>query len=88
MLVKVEKNVEKTSAHQVLLIAAADSSEGLPSTIRRCFSHEISMGPLTEEQRAEMLSQSLQSVSGLLSNVSVEWRFLVLYLLLVIFTVD
>ncbi|TKY61811.1 Peroxisome biogenesis protein 6 [Spatholobus suberectus] len=64
----VEKNAEKTSGHQVLLIAAADSSEGLPSTIRRCFSHEISMGPLTEEQRAEMLFQSLQSVSGLLSN--------------------
>lgn len=69
MSVKVEKNAEKTSGHQVLLVAAADSSEGLPPTIRRCFSHEISMGPLTEEQRAEMLFQSLQSVSGLLSNV-------------------
>ncbi|RDX86979.1 Peroxisome biogenesis protein 6, partial [Mucuna pruriens] len=72
MLVKVEKNAEKTSGHQVLLIAAADSSEGLPSTIRRCFSHEISMGPLTEEQRAEMLFQSLQSVSELLSNTDSE----------------
>ncbi|RZB48971.1 Peroxisome biogenesis protein 6 isoform B [Glycine soja] len=68
----VEKNAEKTSGHQVLLIAAADSSEGLPSTIRRCFSHEISMGALTEEQRAEMLFQSLQSVSGLLSNTNSE----------------
>lgn len=81
MLVKVERNPETTSGQQVLLIAAADSSEGLPSTIRRCFSHEISMSPLTEEQRAEMLFQSLQSVSGLLSDVSVEWRFL-LYLYL------
>ncbi|KAH1195565.1 Peroxisome biogenesis protein 6 [Glycine max] len=72
MSVKVEKNAEKTSGHQVLLIAAADSSEGLPSTIRRCFSHEISMGALTEEQRAEMLFQSLQSVSGLLSNTNSE----------------
>ncbi|KHN28219.1 Peroxisome biogenesis protein 6 [Glycine soja] len=73
MLVKVEKkNAEKTSGHQVLLVAAADSSEGLPPTIRRCFSHEISMGPLTEEQRAEMLFQSLQSVSGLLSNTDSE----------------
>ncbi|KAE9593836.1 putative ATPase, AAA-type, core, P-loop containing nucleoside triphosphate hydrolase [Lupinus albus] len=64
----VERNPEKTSGHQILLIAAADSSEGLPSTIRRCFSHEISMGTLTEEQRAEMLFQSLQSVSELLSD--------------------
>lgn len=55
---------------KVLLVAAADSSEGLPPTIRRCFSHEISMGPLTEEQRVEMLSQSLQSLSKLLPNVS------------------
>ena len=67
---KVEKSAEKASGHQVLLIAAADSSEGLPTTIRRCFSHEISMGPLTEEQRAEMLLQSLQNFSELLSNVS------------------
>ncbi|KAH1258985.1 Peroxisome biogenesis protein 6 [Glycine max] len=67
-----KKNAEKTSGHQVLLVAAADSSEGLPPTIRRCFSHEISMGPLTEEQRAEMLFQSLQSVSGLLSNTDSE----------------
>lgn len=64
------KDVGKVRRHRVLLVAAADSSEGLPPTIRRCFSHEISMGPLTEEQRVEMLSQSLQSVSGLLSNVS------------------
>ncbi|KAK7259407.1 hypothetical protein RIF29_25014 [Crotalaria pallida] len=68
----VGRNPEKTSGHQVLLIAAADSSEGLPLTIRRCFSHEISMGPLTEEQRAEMLSQSLQSVSKLLSDIDAE----------------
>ncbi|XP_004493380.1 peroxisomal ATPase PEX6 [Cicer arietinum] len=68
----VEKNAEKTSGHQVLLIAAADSSEGLPSTIRRCFSHEINIGALTEEQRAEMLLCSLQNVYGLLSNTELE----------------
>ncbi|KAF7818233.1 peroxisome biogenesis protein 6 [Senna tora] len=67
-----EKSAEKTSGHQILLIAAAVSSEGLPPTIRRCFSHEINMGPLTEEQRTEMLSQSLQSVSELLSNTDSE----------------
>lgn len=53
--------------HQVLLVAAADESEGLPPTIRRCFSHEIRMGSLTEEQRSRMLTQSLQSVSELLN---------------------
>ncbi|XWS31679.1 hypothetical protein CRYUN_Cryun23aG0096700 [Craigia yunnanensis] len=58
--------------HRVLLVAAADSSEGLPPAIRRCFSHEVSMGPLTEEQRAEMLSQLLQGVSELLSDTCLE----------------
>jgi SpoVK/Ycf46/Vps4 family AAA+-type ATPase len=64
------KDGGRISRHQVFLVAAADSSEGLPPAIRRCFSHEISMGPLTEEQRVDMLSQSLQSVSELLPNVS------------------
>ncbi|OVA04848.1 AAA+ ATPase domain [Macleaya cordata] len=53
----------RTSGHRVLLVAVADNSEGLPASIRRCFSHEISMGPLSGEQRVEMLSQSLQNVS-------------------------
>jgi len=64
--------------HQVLLVATAESSEGLPPTVRRCFSHEISMGPLTEEHRAEMLSQSLQSGSNLLSNVCGKYKFSVI----------
>ncbi|KAM6558430.1 hypothetical protein CsatA_027669 [Cannabis sativa] len=58
--------------HQVFLIAAADGSEGLPPIIRRCFSHEISMGPLTEEQRFTMLSQSLQSVTKLIPDINTE----------------
>ncbi|PON96624.1 Spastin [Trema orientale] len=58
--------------HPVLLVAAADGSEGLPPTIRRCFSHEISMGPLTEEQRVTLLSQSLQRVSKLLPDTDME----------------
>lgn len=49
----------------MLLVAAADKSEGLPPAIRRCFSHEIHMGSLTEEQRLRMLSQLLQNVSNL-----------------------
>ena len=63
------KDVGKIIRHQVLLVAAAESSEGLPPTVRRCFSHEVGMGPLTEEQRVHMLSQLLQSGSELLSNV-------------------
>lgn len=55
----------KSSRHPVLLIAAADSSEGLQPPIRRCFSHEIAMGPLTESQRANMLSSSLKGLSKL-----------------------
>lgn len=66
------KVAEAVSRHPLLLVAAADSSEGLPPTIRRCFTHEITMGPLTEEQRVEMLAQSLHHVSGLLPNASSE----------------
>ncbi|XP_022876583.1 peroxisome biogenesis protein 6 isoform X2 [Olea europaea var. sylvestris] len=66
------KVAERINGHPVLLVAAADSSEGLPPTIRRCFSHEISMGPLTEEQRIQLLSQSLQTVSELVPNTSSE----------------
>nr|KJB23210.1 hypothetical protein B456_004G086800 [Gossypium raimondii] len=66
------KDSGNVGRHQVLLVAAADSSEGLPPAIRRCFSHEVSMGPLTEEQRAEMLSQSMQGVSELLSDTRLE----------------
>lgn len=76
------KVAEAVSRHPLLLVAAADSSEGLPPTIRRCFTHEITMGPLTEEQRVEMLAQSLHHVSGLLPNVG-EHAF-IYYLLLIL----
>ncbi|XXG74550.1 hypothetical protein AAC387_Pa07g3243 [Persea americana] len=59
---------EKISRHRVLLVAAADTCEGLPPTIRRCFSHEISMSPLNEAQRLEMLSHSLQRFSEVTCN--------------------
>lgn len=58
--------------HPVLLVAAADNSEGLPPIIRRCFSHEIKMGPLNEEQRSQLLSQSFQHISDLLPGTSVQ----------------
>lgn len=69
------KDAGYSGRDQVLLVAAADSTEGLPPTIRRCFSHEISMSSLTEEQRAEMLSQLLQGVPQLLPNVC-DWNVL------------
>lgn len=71
MLMQYGSNGVNVQRHQVLLVAAADASEGLPPTIRRCFSHEISMGPLTEDQRVKMLSQSMQDVSELLPKVHV-----------------
>ncbi|KAK9102980.1 hypothetical protein Sjap_020234 [Stephania japonica] len=64
-----KKDAQRTYRHQLLLVAVADSSEGLPSSIIRCFSNEISMGPLSEEQRMELLSQSFQSVSTYVSLV-------------------
>lgn len=62
---------EKSKAfrHSLLLVAAAESCEGLPTSIRRCFSHELKMGPLTEEQRVEILSQCLHGAPELLSGV-------------------
>ncbi|KAL6516016.1 peroxisomal assembly protein [Orobanche gracilis] len=43
--------IETIDQHPILLVAAADNSEGLPPTIRRCFTHEIKMEALNEEQR-------------------------------------
>lgn len=67
LLMQSVDEVGKFRGHQVLLIASAESTEGLSPTIRRCFSHEIRMGSLNDEQRSEMLSQSLQGVSQLLN---------------------
>ncbi|KAL0800659.1 hypothetical protein Bca101_055834 [Brassica carinata] len=66
-------DVGEFRGRQVLLIASAESTEGLSPTIRRCFSHEIRMGSLNDEQRSEMLSQSLQGVSQLLNTSSDEF---------------
>ncbi|ONK81048.1 uncharacterized protein A4U43_C01F24670 [Asparagus officinalis] len=56
---------ERVSRHPILLVATTDSSEGLQPSVRRCFSHEIAISPLTEAQRADMLSYSLEGVSKL-----------------------
>jgi AAA+ superfamily predicted ATPase len=53
----------------VFLVAAADSTEDITSSIRRCFSHEISMGAPTETQRIKLLSNSVHSVATGFDNV-------------------
>nr|KAJ0213899.1 hypothetical protein LSAT_V11C400194630 [Lactuca sativa] len=58
--------------HPMLLVAAADNSEELPPTIRCCFSHEMKMGGLTEDQRVEMLSQSLHLIPELVPDTCIE----------------
>ncbi|KAL6494323.1 hypothetical protein OROGR_031123 [Orobanche gracilis] len=64
--------IETIHQHPILLVAAADNSEALPPTIRRCFTHEIKMEALNEEQRFQLLSQFFQHVSDLLPNISTE----------------
>ena len=64
------QHMNTINTHPVLLVAAADNSEGLPPTIRCCFSHETKMGGLTEDQRMEMLSQSLHLIPELVPDVS------------------
>lgn len=60
---------ERVSRHRVILIAAADSSEGLQPPIRRCFSHEVSMTSLSEEQRSSMISETLRGFSKVSDEV-------------------
>ncbi|XP_023747852.1 peroxisome biogenesis protein 6 [Lactuca sativa] len=66
------EHMNTINTHPVLLVAAADNSEGLPPTIRRCFSHEMKMGALTEDQRVEMLSQSLHLIPELVPDTCTE----------------
>ncbi|CAI9281138.1 unnamed protein product [Lactuca saligna] len=66
------EHMNTVNTHLVLLVAAADNSEGLPPTIRRCFSHETKMGGLTEDQRVEMLSQSLHLIPKLVPDTCTE----------------
>lgn len=54
---------ERVSRQRVLLVASANDIESLPPSIRRCYSHEIKMGSLSEEQRLDMLLQTLKGVT-------------------------
>ncbi|KAL2931910.1 Peroxisome biogenesis protein 6 [Bienertia sinuspersici] len=63
------KSVERIRRPKAFLIAATESTEGLPPAIRRCFSHELNLAPLTEEERAKMLTKSLQSIPEISADV-------------------
>ncbi|KAI4303352.1 hypothetical protein MLD38_038996 [Melastoma candidum] len=70
---KENNDLHGSSVHgKVFLVAAAESLEGISPIIRRCFSHELSMNPLTEEQRAEVLEQSLKKIPQFWSNNTTE----------------
>lgn len=55
---------ECVSSLQVLLVATADSAEGMQQSIRRCFRHEINMKTINEEQRKNLISETLNGVSA------------------------
>ncbi|EES12865.1 hypothetical protein BDA96_06G237300 [Sorghum bicolor] len=50
------------SSLQIILVATADSSEGMQQSIRRCFRHEIDMKTMNEEQRNKLISEMLQGI--------------------------
>ncbi|KAL6843696.1 hypothetical protein ACP4OV_026267 [Aristida adscensionis] len=54
---------ECVNSHQVILVATADSSEGMPQSIRRCFRHEIDMKTMNEEQRRKLISDTLKGLT-------------------------
>nr|CAB3488282.1 unnamed protein product [Digitaria exilis] len=56
-------NPECVSPLQNILVATADSAEGMQQSIRRCFRHEIDMKTLNEEQRNKLISETLQGVA-------------------------
>ncbi|XP_062226738.1 peroxisomal ATPase PEX6 [Phragmites australis] len=54
---------ECVSSLQVILVATADSPEGMQQSIRRCFRHEIDMKTMHEEQRNKLISETLQGIA-------------------------
>ncbi|KAG8043497.1 hypothetical protein GUJ93_ZPchr0458g22412 [Zizania palustris] len=54
---------ECVSSLQVILVATANRAEGMQQSIRRCFRHEINMKAINEEQRRNLISETLSGVS-------------------------
>lgn len=73
-----ERKEVSIGKHRVFLVATADNADSLQPDIRRCFSNEITMGSLSEMQRVDLLSQTLQGVSDTQSHVC-EFNSLFLY---------
>lgn len=64
---------ECVSSLQIILVATADSSEGMQQSIRRCFRHEIDMKTMDEEQRKKLISETLQGIPKVADEVP--WSF-------------
>uniref|UniRef100_A0ACD5V3N7 Uncharacterized protein n=1 Tax=Avena sativa TaxID=4498 RepID=A0ACD5V3N7_AVESA len=54
---------ECVSSLQVILVATADSAEGMQQSIRRCFRHEVNMKTINEDQRKSLISKTLHGVT-------------------------
>ncbi|CAN6240906.1 unnamed protein product [Urochloa humidicola] len=65
---------ECVSSLQIILIATADSSEGMQQSIRRCFRHEIDMKTMNEDQRNNLISETLQGIATV-ADESIDDKF-------------
>ncbi|MCO5581336.1 hypothetical protein L7F22_035217 [Adiantum nelumboides] len=54
-------NFDEPRPGLVLVVAAAESTEGMPPLLRRCFTHEFKLQPPDEQQRSQVLHQDLHS---------------------------
>ncbi|KAK3143703.1 hypothetical protein QOZ80_4AG0303840 [Eleusine coracana subsp. coracana] len=59
---------QRVNSLQVILVATADSSEGMQQSVRRCFRHEIDMKSINEEQRNKLISETLQGIAPVTDN--------------------
>ncbi|WVZ87148.1 hypothetical protein U9M48_033835 [Paspalum notatum var. saurae] len=62
------------SSLQIILVATADSSEGMQQSIRRCFLHEIDMKTMNEDQRNKLISETLQGIATV-ADESIDDKF-------------
>jgi peroxin-6 len=60
---------ECVSSLQVILVATADNAEGMQQSVRRCFRHEVNMKTINEDQRKNLISETLHGVSAVADEV-------------------
>ncbi|KAM3389744.1 hypothetical protein ACQJBY_011726 [Aegilops geniculata] len=65
---------ECVSSVQVILVATADSAEGMQQSVRRCFRHEVNMKTINEDQRKNLISETLHGVSTV-ADESIDDKF-------------